>query len=685
MHLVGDLDHVGRRWLRARGRLRRPGGRSQVTVRGSIPALYGCAPLGRGTAQVESLTSFFLRLCLRRGVRPADVVHTVLRPCVPEGSFPSNPGLGTVIASAGGRFDAADGQASLMVSALEAATHRSGLAAHTLLSFAGLFRDDKNSPLAVIKHRRWCPACFADRARQGLSLWEPLLWRLNALMCCPVHGTPLRDRCLRCDARQRSLPVHVPLGFCRACGHPLHGDCDHGVPDPRAFGDDQRWAVSHAWVLGRMLVAGPGSAWSRDGFVRLFSHAFEHASDRGLTEGDLSCALGVYPHVGRAWRAGSSFPTLREHVAVCLQLGADPVDVLSPDFDPGRPVWPPPGDPVLQAIDDPWSFALRARECVSRRRYPDLSARLDAAAAEATPPSMKHVAVELETTYAHLKIRFPVYCAQRRAVRAQHVSEQRTDARRRARVALDRAIAAGGSVTAFQAGRWARVNEASLADHWPGLYRRLRKLVDARVVSHDPGFVGRCRTALQAALRAPRGVTAAEVARSLEITGSLLQCTCPELYRNLVDLRRQESADHRAEVRAALEVELSSSEPRGLGPLAIVLGVRQFEIQREKDLFSRLVAKRRRIRRSRAREVERLKLDRATRRAARDAERRLLIERLEVALRDELLAPFPRTPRQIALDHGTDSWFLRRYCREAHTRLLELRAALVKVSTDSHG
>ena len=164
-----------------------------------LPALFGCAPLGRGTASVEALTSFLARLCRRRRVRVSDVVDRVLRPCAPSGCFPTHSALPTHLHSSAASFDSLGARASVMVSAMETVTMRADLRVHTLLPLARLF-DYPDNVSPSVRHRRWCPCCFADAERKGLPRYEPLLWRIPAVTHCSVP--PHRPRrvlpALRC-------------------------------------------------------------------------------------------------------------------------------------------------------------------------------------------------------------------------------------------------------------------------------------------------------------------------------------------------------------------------------------------------------------------------------------------------------------------------------------------------------
>ena len=573
-------------------------------MRPALPALFGCAPLGRSTASVEALTSFLARLCRRRSVRISDVVDRVLRPHAPSGCFPTHSVLPAHLHSSAASFDSLGARASVMVSAMETVTMRVDLRVHTLLPFARLF-DYPDNVSPSVRHRRWCPCCFADAERKGLPRYEPLLWRIPAVTHCSVHHTALVECCPRCGARQGSIAMRVPIGFCRGCGHRLDTFGDVAVRDISALADDERWACARAAAIGRMLVAASDAVPSRQGFRSLLADTIARSEAAGLTQGTLGLLLGLGRQSFSPLCDGSGFPLLHHYVGLCLQLGADPADVMMPGFEFHQRSWPPSGDAFLSDVGDPWTFAHRARERAFERTHPQCALEFDRLAAAPLASPMGAVAKAFGINLEALRRQSPLRWARLRAARAAHITALRAAARERARNALEKAIAAGGEVTGFMAGRWACMTESGLAEHCPDLYARLRALVEARVLSRDPAFVRRAQAALDAALCTPRGVTANAVARSLGTTRSLLLRACPDAHRRLIDLRREERQAVRAAVRAGLEAELARPAPRGTCVLARALGVTTSDLNRQGALNKRYIEKRRVVAEERAQAAER--------------------------------------------------------------------------------
>ena len=63
-----------------------------------------------------------------------------------------------------------------------------------------------------ISHRRWCPECYGEWDPE--QSYEPLIWSMGLLSCCPKHRCRLEDRCTSCGAIQ---PAGISLSHRRRC------------------------------------------------------------------------------------------------------------------------------------------------------------------------------------------------------------------------------------------------------------------------------------------------------------------------------------------------------------------------------------------------------------------------------------------------------------------------------------
>jgi hypothetical protein len=65
--------------------------------------------------------------------------------------------------------------------------------------------------------RRWCPKCFQASLDSRVEVYEPLIWLIDAVKICPVHGYPFQNRCPLCGKTQRSMTGKMQVGRCSQC------------------------------------------------------------------------------------------------------------------------------------------------------------------------------------------------------------------------------------------------------------------------------------------------------------------------------------------------------------------------------------------------------------------------------------------------------------------------------------
>ena len=303
---------------------------------------------------VESLTSFVSRLAVARQLPSSAIFEHLIRPLVPEGILPDSWRLSNFLASGAVACDGLGPSAEALVGALTRLTGLQRLTYLTLMPWRG-FLSTRNGAVRWGRPKRWCSGCLAAWRQDGEEFWEPLLWRVSAVRRCPVHRIPLSELCSRCHARQGVVSEIVSFGHCRKCGHaletddPLHRDRSAGrLLDPRA-----QWEWWTAVAVGRMLAS--QRLLARSGSLRGFSELLRASLGFDPSVKRSSRRLAQYLDVGwnsiEVWMHGKRCPRLDGFLAVCMRLGADPLEVAvtpSPVPVPGdrlpwfgaRPPWP---------------------------------------------------------------------------------------------------------------------------------------------------------------------------------------------------------------------------------------------------------------------------------------------------------------------------------------------------------
>lgn len=206
-----------------------------------------------------------------------------------------------------------------LVDGLSVLTGRTDLHCLTFLPLKEIFSQVK----LLRRVRAWCPWCFESWQEAGTPIYEPLLWNLETLDICPLHG-PLSTHCPYPDCARTSvcLTSQSSVGFCSRCQRWL------GVPpswrrkrrrfarDPEAWKQQQ----SMATMLGEVLAQAPlfPAPLSRVKAMRLVASHID-----GSLQGDYEQAarhFGITESTLRDWLTGASVPQINLFLHLCLSL-----------------------------------------------------------------------------------------------------------------------------------------------------------------------------------------------------------------------------------------------------------------------------------------------------------------------------------------------------------------------------
>ena len=395
--------------------------------------LFHLEPVGVGTPDVESLTSYVARLSEAHGVTTRALVVTELLPLLGRAHLvgPVNRGLSAFWQHETGALNGTRTLARDLVAALEAMTLRHDLRFLTLLPWAGVL-----PPRDLTRRvRAWCPACYEDWRHAGQPVYDPLRWSLLALTACPRHARRLLRVCPYPDCRRSSpaLGQRARPGYCAWCARWLGrldapptqvAAADAGdAPDALTAAErrSQRWVAE---AVGELLAAAPAlpEAPSRERVARRLSAYVAH-----LTSGNVSAfarEVGIPMPTVAQWRKGRGIPTLGLLIHLSGRLGTTPLRFLMEEQVARDPTTRHLGQSV-SGTAPPTTSGRQPTGRRARRAFDTaaVQATLEAILAnnEHPPPAMRRVAQRLGRAHAELLHRLPTLC---RAISARYLAYQ---------------------------------------------------------------------------------------------------------------------------------------------------------------------------------------------------------------------------------------------------------------------
>jgi AraC-like DNA-binding protein len=283
--------------------------------------LYSIEPIGLGTAEVESLTSYLTRLAN---------VHRVSVNKLAQMEFAAVLNKSEPYAFA--RFDTKtlngiNGWTGLTIEALEILTERNDFCFLTMYPW--------RHALAHIKllryHLAWCPVCYNEWWQSDQAIYHPLLWSLDVVQICLRHQQPLSHHCPHPDCR-KSLPLLLnkgKLGYCPSCQRRFG---DGPVAAPENVWDESEWQW-HIWIttqLGELLMATPNlPTLPQRHMIAENIKAWLQTSSAPENMRQLARQVGVTSNKLWSWMKRDNLPELSALAQVCYHLDLSILDILT--------------------------------------------------------------------------------------------------------------------------------------------------------------------------------------------------------------------------------------------------------------------------------------------------------------------------------------------------------------------
>ena len=371
-------------------------------------SLFKLSPIGLGSAAVESLPSYLVRLASVHALSPNELRALVLNRyahdsrCSDEMVRPEYAIPRLIHLLRPTSFNAT------LVRELEAATSIAGLSATTFLALGREFGRQRR---VFRDHVAWCPLCFQEQIQSGQPAYWQLLWGFRDYCTCHLHMCQLVSLCPSCGSRQDSLVMRGSIDACVRCGMQLSTESTAAFSPPH-----EQHYVEDLVDLVAGISAEPTFVLSQEAARKcvdaLFDEVWKREQERRLWEmvprdDCISIACGDKE---------LTLPVLRR---VAYRLGVSLYGILS-----GRL------QPVTKVLDSAWLIDLPAnlRPCPRRRRInrEEFLKRLVAArkSFQESPP-LSRLAVAAATTTGAIEYRFPAFAEEVKSAYQRLVSDRR--------------------------------------------------------------------------------------------------------------------------------------------------------------------------------------------------------------------------------------------------------------------
>lgn len=352
--------------------------------------LHHLPPIGVGTPEVESLSSYFHRLASAHGLSPSLLLTKHIYPIMVRDSVRSD-----ILTAIHSRYITTLNRIGLMGSnwmkSLEALTLRSDLHPLSMLRWSEVL-----SPMRLFHDKvLWCPDCYRECRATGGETYDPLAWSLKPVLGCRRHKRILVSCCDHCfKTRQRWMSVS---GNCSHCKQFL-GDERDAVRDKCL---ELYENVSQDWILrnlGELLASNIHPQRHK------LAEALQSLCER-LTDGNRCKFVHLYADKSKStahqWWTGGPIAldalltiSYRTQCSIIAILTAD-FDALSKELD-------------LQLFET--NGPTRRKHRRERQAYDknSLEASLHLILKEEHPPSsFAKVAERLDVDQRHLRKMFP--------------------------------------------------------------------------------------------------------------------------------------------------------------------------------------------------------------------------------------------------------------------------------------
>lgn len=282
--------------------------KSQTVVKHN--RLFNLEPMGKGTANIESMTSYVSRLSHAYVISPFALITKIVLPFINVNHKPLYPMLNSI-----GTW------AVNFILSLQHLTSQDDLQYLTMVPYA----DFIYSYNLCEPKKKWCPQCLDEWQAEGKDLYEPILWQLKEVKVCQIHKISLSNTCPDCNTSLPLISSKPIIGYCSSCNTWLGGKNNifEQIDNPLFVYDLYRAEnIGSLIAISQTRINKP----AKDNIFQSIKDIVKIEYYDNMM--DFCGHLDIPKASASEWIHGIHHPSLSEQLRLCFNLGISYIDFL---------------------------------------------------------------------------------------------------------------------------------------------------------------------------------------------------------------------------------------------------------------------------------------------------------------------------------------------------------------------
>lgn len=300
--------------------------------------LYSLPPIGVGTKQVESMTSYVSRLINAHNLNSGVFFNKIIYPNLGKVDFPRDG----FIPKKSCTYNNFRQKSKELVTALTDLTTINNLELHTLLDFRNFLGNRE-----LRSNKYWCPLCYQESNDNNFPVYDKLLWAFDSVEICLEHNCRLICSCPSCYTEQFHISRNNIMGYCYKCGSWLGYSRSYSKDSiPAEYLHWQEWTIKNVEEL--LLLTTPerikvDRMWVsyKDNIKKYISSVFDN-NNNNITSERLFNLAKVPNRSYYEWEKGKHRASLSSLLKLCYVTNTSLKKLLFMDFELDKGLKPLP-------------------------------------------------------------------------------------------------------------------------------------------------------------------------------------------------------------------------------------------------------------------------------------------------------------------------------------------------------